>query len=88
MHIPSRLKIGGHIYKVSFEDPENIEHDCGIQNRARNTIKIRNDLPESQIQETYIHEILHALNGDLKEETVDFLAMAIYAFLKDNKYII
>lgn len=85
MQIPKKLKIGGHIYKITLEDPENIENNCGLQNRARNTIKIRKDLPQSQIEETLIHEVLHAINGDLKEETVDFLAMAIYAILKDNK---
>lgn len=86
MQIPKKLKIGGHHYTISLVDSEEI-HDCGLQNRARNTIKIRSDLPQSQIEETLIHEILHAINGDLKEETVDFLSMAIYSILKDNKLI-
>lgn len=87
MKIPHQLKIGGHRYKILLVDPEDIERDCGHQNRARNVIKIRRDLPQSQLEETLIHEVLHAINGDLKEETVDFLAMAIYALLKDNKFI-
>jgi hypothetical protein len=85
MNIPSKLKIGGHIYSIELVDPELLSNDCGEQNRARNTIKIRNDLPQSQLEETLIHEVLHAINGDLKEETVDFLAMAIYQILVDNK---
>lgn len=86
MKIPKSLKIGGHLYTISLVDPEDIQ-DCGQQNRSRNTIKIRNDLPQSQLEETLIHEVLHAINGDLKEETVDFLSMAIYQILKDNKLI-
>lgn len=84
---PKQLKIGGHRYKIELVDPEDLEKDCGQQNRARNTIKIRNDLPQSQLEETLIHEVIHAINGDLKEETVDFLSMAIYQVLKDNKLI-
>lgn len=87
MKIPKQLKIGGHLYKIELVDPEDLGTDCGQQNRARNTIRIRNDLPESQLEETLIHEVLHAINGDFKEEFVDFMAMAIYAILKDNKLI-
>lgn len=87
MKIPTQLKIGGHIYKIKLVDPEELDKDCGQQNRARNTIKIRNDLPKSQLEETIIHEVLHAINGDLKEETVDFLSNAIYAVLVDNRLL-
>lgn len=85
MKIPKKIKVGGHIYKVQFVDVEDIDRNCGEQNRARNTIRIRKDLPQSQIEETFIHEVLHAINGALKEETIDMLAMGIYQILVDNK---
>lgn len=87
MKIPKTLKIGGHIYEIEFVDGEKINNDCGEQNRARNTIKLRKDLPQSQLEETLIHEVIHALNGGLKEEMVDGMAMGIYQVLKDNNLL-
>lgn len=87
INIPKKLKIGGHIYSIIYSDHEDIDGDCGQSNRSRNTIKIRNDLPKSQQQETLLHEILHAINYDLSEETVDFLSMALYAILVDNNLL-
>jgi hypothetical protein len=85
MKIPETLKIGGHMYTVTMVDASDINDNCGEQNRSKNTIKIRKDMPQSQLEETLLHEAIHAINGGLKEETVDFLAMAIYALIKDNK---
>lgn len=87
MTIPKQLKIGGHIYTIKFVDAEDIDNACGEQNPTRNIIKIREDLPQSQIEETLIHEILHAMNTDLSATIVGFLSTALYQILKDNKLL-
>jgi hypothetical protein len=80
-----KFKIGGHIYSIELVDGEDITKDCGECNKARNVIKIRKDIPQTQIEETLLHEIIHALNGGLDEVTVDGLATGLYQVLKDNK---
>ena len=84
MIIPKKLKIGGHIYKVILVDGEDINNDAGEQNRARNIIKIRKDIPQTQLEETLLHEIIHACNSGMKEEIIDGLAVSLYQVLKDN----
>ena len=87
MKIPKKIKIGGHIYTIKMVDGEDIDNDAGEQNRSRNIIKIRKDLPQTQIEETLIHEILHACNNGLKEEVIDGLAVTLYQVLKDAKLL-
>ena len=87
MKIPKKIKICGHVYKVMIVDHELIESNCGEVNRARNTIKLRNDLPKSQLEESFIHEVLHVINQDWSEERIEFTSNIIYQILKDNKFI-
>ena len=87
MEIPKKLKIGGHEYTVELVDPETLDNDCGKMNPRRNLIQISSDMPQSQLEETLLHEIIHACNGGLPEETVDGLAHSLYQVLKDNKLI-
>jgi len=87
MDIPKRLKIGGHIYKVSLVGPDDLDKDCGECNVSKLEIKIKNNMPQSATEETLIHEALHAINLGLEERDVQFISMAIYQVLKDNKLI-
>jgi len=87
MIIPNKLKIGGHEYLVEFTEYDNIEGDCGDSDRHRNRIRICQTDPQSQQEETLIHEIIHAINGGLKEEIVDGLAVSLYQVLKDNELL-
>ena len=87
MKIPKKLKIGGHIYKVELVDMDDIDSANGEQDRHRNRIRICKTDPQSQQEETLLHEIIHAVNGGLKEEIVDSLAVSLYQVFKDNKLI-
>lgn len=87
MNVPEVIKIGGHIYTVLLVDGEELNGDCGEMNATRSIIRIRKDMPQSQIEETLLHEVLHAINSGLSEETVGFLSSAIYQVLKDNNLI-
>jgi len=87
MKIPQTLKIGGHIVKVLLVDTEDINNNCGEQNAARNIIKIRKDMPQTQIESTLIHEIIHHCNTSLKEDIVGSLSEQLYQVLKDNSLL-
>ena len=87
MRIPSKIKVGGHVYTIELVDHELIESDCGEVNRARSTIRLRNDLTASQLEESFIHEVVHLINLSWDEERVEFISNIIYQILKDNKFI-
>lgn len=87
MKIPKTIKVGAHVYTVELVDGEDIDNDCGEQNRSRNKIKIRRDVPQTQLEETLLHEILHACNSGLKEEIIDGLAVTLYQSLKESNLL-
>jgi hypothetical protein len=69
MNIPSRLKIGGHDYKVLY--PYNFKERCDIQaqnDTALNEIRINdvdqcgNKRTDSNTYVSFLHEILHVVD--------------------------
>jgi hypothetical protein len=53
-----------------------------------NTISIHKDLPPNQQHLALLHEVIHAMNWKLKEDHVEFLAQALYSFMRSNKKLI
>lgn len=84
MKLPSKLKIGGHIYTVKLVDPDDIQKDCGECAVDKLEIKIKRNMPQTMQEETLIHEAIHAMNFGLSEESVQYLSMAFYQLLRDN----
>jgi hypothetical protein len=84
MKIPKTLKIGGLIYKIKIE---RLDDDHGKMSRVYQTIKVDSDLPEPERIVTLIHEVIHVMNGQIKEDMVEALAHQAYQILKDNKFI-
>lgn len=82
--IPTKLKVGGHTYKIIFADLE----DLGKTDRVKNIIYIDKSLPENQKIVTLFHEILHTFNNEMPHTLVDSLAEQTYALIKDNKWTI
>ncbi len=78
------LKIGCVKYNVRFVSGKELENTNGDISRIDNEIRIHKDLPSDQKQIVLWHEILHAINDKLSEETVEFLAMAIVQVITDN----
>jgi hypothetical protein len=88
MKIPSELKIGGHTIKVILDehmpedlDAEYISHKQIIRLDAFN--------PQSLLESSLIHEIMHVLNGTFDNDTLghsllDSLAEQLYQVLSDN----
>lgn len=81
MTIPTTLKIGAHQIQVLI-----VEHfdDCGEFDPKTNIIKISKELPDTQKLQTLIHEVLHALNGELEHALLDSLSAQLAAVITDN----
>jgi hypothetical protein len=77
----TKLKIGGIIYSIVYKD---LGDDCGHTDFSTSTIEIDEGLNEEQKNVTLVHEILHCLNNQLSENTIEFLAQGLYQVLKDN----
>lgn len=84
MKIPETLKIGGHMYDVLVVPGEILDGDCGETEIDKSIIRINGDMPQSQQEETLLHEVIHAVDFNMSEEDVYMFSMALYQVLKDN----
>ena len=96
MKIPQKIKVAGHYYKVIFDDKQlSKEHIVGRINNDFKEIQLckhynsKRARAKSEIEETFFHEILHAIdrhynNGSLSEKAVDSLANGLYQVFNDN----
>jgi hypothetical protein len=94
--IPEKLKVGGKNYKVIYPHNFNERPDLSAQcDNGTNIIRVQNRtmggeiLARENIEESFLHEIIHAVDliyngGRLKEETVKQLAQGLYQVLSDN----
>lgn len=98
MIIPKSIRVGGHTYKVITDDNNHLHdnHNMGETNNPRLVIRINSDLPKSQIEETFLHELIHAclsFSGGYKqfeepkeeEKLVEALTPILYTVLKENR---
>ena len=96
MKIPNKIKVAGHMYKVVWDDKR--LSNAGFLGESDHHLDMiymckyyRRDVPrnDSEIKETLVHEILHAVDANynnhaLDEETVTRLAVGLYQVLADN----
>ena len=90
--IRKHLLISGHTFEVVYGTPPETEGEIilGTMNPKDLEILIREDMPESQREETILHEVVHTIlqftgHGDTEEGVVEALGNGLYNFLKDNK---
>lgn len=88
--IPDKIKILGHEYPVIFQDVNETGNDnMGTHDGLKTKIFLRSDLSESQKESTLLHEILEAIDYNLrlnlKHEQIFSLESGLYQVLKDNK---
>ena len=96
MKIPKKVKIGAHEYKIVFRDDLD-DDNFGVCRPRKLSIFIDEDVPQSQQEETFFHEVLHAIfsqNGlakpwepEKEERQVQILGHALYQFLKENNLL-
>jgi hypothetical protein len=87
MNIPSRVKILAHWFDVKQVEPGELEKDCGQTDIDLQRIRINKRLSQDMQEETFVHEILHAINIAVDEETINILAGALYQVLKENNLL-
>lgn len=82
---PKSIRILGKEYGVQFiEDFEN----CGECHDIKQMIKMQTEMPMALEQDTLLHEVIHALDFNMKlhmkERQVSALASGIIAVFRDN----
>ncbi len=84
MKIPSKIKIGGLEYTIVIEEKavEN-SHLCGQLDYTEQKIRVVKG-KEDYMNVTLWHELFHAINSELPEQQVEFLAQSVYQIIKDN----
>lgn len=91
MKIPQTIHILGQDFTIEFIKDKKGRDFIGRCFPHANKIQICQDLPDDKLFQTYLHEVLHAidenLNMGLKHKTIDTLSVALYQFLKDNGYL-
>ena len=98
MKIPKTVKIGPHTYEIKFEEKMSNNHDSlGLSVHEHGLIKLDPDMTQTQIEDTFLHEVLHCMNQqtevfkgedkDAKEDSVKRLAPLLLQFIKDNPEI-
>lgn len=94
MNIPSKVKIGGKIFDVGLTNLTSTSGDkiYGGQSAVfRHWIKIQCDVPESQKEETFLHEIIELIGdmNDLKlnHTQISTLSNCLYQVICDNQSI-
>lgn len=92
MELPKSLKIGPHKFAVVLV-PDGVMDDAGRFGHAslqRLVIALDSEQPDSQLLDTLLHEVLHAmlapmgLEDEIEERLCLFLAPAILLTIQDN----
>ena len=100
MNIPSRLKIGGHEYKVIYPyhftergdrtgDHDGDHKQIRIDDRDSYSHELR---PESAVAVTFLHELLHAADYTSghgifldNEKAIEGISEVLFQILRDNR---
>lgn len=88
MKIPKKLKVGAHIYTVKLVKSAGLaEGELGNTDIAHNKMVIDTNQEPDQVEETFIHEIFHAINNQLDHAMLESLAHQFHQVLRDNKLL-
>jgi hypothetical protein len=83
MIIPSKLKVGGLTYAVEIVDRID-EPDCAAYiDTQLLQIKIAR-APKEAMLHNFIHEMVHAINPEIPEETTEYLSSMLHQVIVDN----
>lgn len=82
---PATLKIGAHTVRVVVAD--HWQEDAGNFGEwvaDENTIYLRNDISDTLMFSTLIHEVMHVMNSTMEHAFLDSLAEQLSQVLLDN----
>ena len=86
--IPTRLKIGGIVWRVLEVDESEIDcdnHTIGDQSESTQLIRIAKNLSPAMKQAVLLHEIIHCIDAQLDHDLVEMLANQLFQVMVDNK---
>ena len=96
MKIPNKIIVAGHYYKVIWDDKGLVKKQLiGNANNDFKEIRLckyyksKRARVKSEIEETFLHEIIHVVdrnynNDSLSEKALNRLSQGLYQGLKDN----
>ena len=84
MKIPKKIKICGITYDVNIVEHIDDGNTCARLVRDCNLILIASGLSKEQQELSFLHECVHAVNGEMSENTVDFIAVILHGIITDN----
>jgi len=92
MKIPKKIKVGPHVYKVVRkkkiidENGDELRGECRAEERV---ILIQSGLKNTRLCETFLHEIVHAIDEEnqmeLGENRVNIIGLNLMQIIVDNK---
>ncbi|NBP02483.1 MAG: hypothetical protein EBU90_20665 [Proteobacteria bacterium] len=72
--IPSSFKLAGHTYSVKFQkDLLTTDNEFGSLNEVTHVMTLQppDPVPQSRVESTFLHELLHAIFYELGESELD-----------------
>jgi hypothetical protein len=91
MIIPPVVKILGQDFTIEFLEEKKHRGFIGRCFPHANRIQLEEGLCPDKMGETFLHEVLHAIDENLelgiKHKSVNRLGLALYQFLKENNYL-
>jgi hypothetical protein len=82
MQIPKTIKVGGLTYSVEVVESLG-EGAVGRINYPQQSIKIEKAKEDFMLL-TFWHEIFHAMNAEINEVQIEYMAQALTQFVRDN----
>ena len=86
--IPTKLKIGGIIWKIQQVDEAEIDcdnHTIGDQSESTQIIRIAKNLSPQMKWAVLLHEIIHCVDAQLDHDIVEMLANQLFQVFSENK---
>ena len=91
MIIPPIVKILGQDFNIEFMKDKKGRDFIGRCFPNGNRIQLESQLCMDKMGETFLHEVLHAIDEnlelDIKHRSINRLGLALYQFLKENNYL-
>ena len=98
MKIPKKVKIGQFTYQVKFISDELRDDDghrlFGQSRHATKEIILDKNAGQTQVEETFIHEVIHCLDAvykfsdkDISELIIERMGTSLHQFILQNKEV-
>lgn len=88
MNIPDKVKVGGIVFSVKYDNIAADRDFFGEISFIKQTITIDSTIQPGKQEETFLHEIIEAINANyaigLEHDKLTVLAFAMHQVLKDN----